>query len=104
MTDKPYSVNGFHGRFFLAWTLWEGRHQRRLTQAALGEMVGELRGEPVAQSTVNDWLNRVVPSVEDTGYLADALEVSRCWLAYEEGKGPENPVLTGSRPVPRKRS
>ena len=94
-------TKGFHDRLFLAWTLWEGRHRQRLTQAELGERVGRLRGGPVSQSTVNDWRNRIIPSVEDLQYLAAVLEVPAGWLAFNEGPGPDNPTLRGIRPVPR---
>lgn len=94
---------GFRDRLFLAWSLWQGRHRRKLSQTALGEMVGELRGERVAQSTVSDWFKSVVPAVDDVEWLAKALEVDPGWLAFGDASGaprPRDPTLGHSHPIP----
>ena len=65
MSDNSTNGAGFHGRLFVAWMRWQTIKGRRLTQAELGERVGELRGEPVAQSTVSDWFKRGMPSLRE---------------------------------------
>lgn len=95
---------GFRGRLFLAWSLWQVRHQRKLSQSRLGAMVGEMGGEPVSQSTVSDWFRSVVPDVHDIEHLAKALEVDPGWLAFGDAstaQGPEDPSAPVPMPPPR---
>jgi hypothetical protein len=94
---------GFRGRLFLAWSLWQVKHQQKLTQGRLGEMLGEVGGEPVAQNTISSWFSRAMPDVHDIEYLAKALEVDPGWLAFGEAstaKGPDDPSRPD--PMPRK--
>jgi transcriptional regulator with XRE-family HTH domain len=93
---------GFRGRLFLAWSLWQVRHQRKLTQGELGEMVGKAGGVPVAQNTVSGWFRSAMPDVHDIEYLAKALEVDPGWLAFGEAstaQPPDDP----SKPIPMPR-
>ena len=94
---------GFRERLFLAWSLWQGRHQRRLTQTVLGEMVGRLRGDKVAQTTISDWFKSTVPDIHDIEYLAKALEVDPGWLAFGKAttaQGPQDPVRSRTESIP----
>lgn len=87
---------GFHERIFLARSSWEIKHRRRLNQTGLAKRVGELRGEPVAQTTISDWFNKVVPDLHDVEYLAKALECDPGWLAFgpaSEAPGPDDPTI-----------
>jgi transcriptional regulator with XRE-family HTH domain len=103
MADKSMDGTGFHSRLFIALSLWQAKHGRRLSQAKLGELIGRLEGEPVPQSTVSDWFNEVVPSVHYMEPLAKALEVDPGWLAFgnaSKAPPPTDPGLGQFHPVP----
>lgn len=58
-------------------------------------------GKPPAQTTVSDWFKGLyVPSLEDVERLSKALGCPRCWLAFGDGPGPDDPVLRGNHPMP----
>ena len=103
MSDNLMDGTGFRQRLFRAWTLYELKHGGELSQKRLGELVGELRGRAVGQSTVSDWRNEAIPSVEDLGWLAKALGCDPGWLAYGDESGappPDDPLLRLNYPIP----
>ena len=103
LPDNSIDGAGFRDRLFLAWSLWQGRHGRKLTQAELGQMIGQVGGERFAQNTISGWFRDVVPSVHDTEYLAKALECDPGWLAFgpaSEAPGPSDPVRERTQPMP----
>lgn len=104
MVGKSAPEETFHDRLFQAWSLWQGRHKRKLSQTELGEMVGKAGGEAVSQSTVSDWFKTVVPSVGVVEYLAKALEVDPGWLAFgpaSEAPAPDAPAALLAQPATR---
>lgn len=104
MPDNGRLDNEFRLRILRAWNRYGERRGRKLTQMELAKVVGKLRGEPVSQSTISDWLNKIVPSVRDTLYLAQALQCDPGWLAYGEDSGaPGLDQTAGYRPMPRTR-
>lgn len=110
LSGNPMGDQEFGARLFQAWSLWQGTHGRRLSQTKLGEMVGKLRGDdPVPQSTVSDWFNGVIPSVEDIEYLATALGpgIDPGWLGFgsaSKAPAPDVPAALLAQPVPRSKS
>lgn len=105
MPDKPLGSEDFHGRLFEAWSLWQGRHKRKLTQPALAEMLAQLSREPVSQSTVSDWFRaRRKPDLESVEWLAILLGVDPGWLAFGDASNasaPGVPAAELAEPVPR---
>jgi transcriptional regulator with XRE-family HTH domain len=94
---------GFRDRLFLAWSLWQGRHKRTLTQAELGELVGRVGGEAVAQNTVSGWFRSAIPDLHDLEHLAKALEVDPGWLAFgsaSDASRPDDPGMGHNYPIP----
>ncbi len=97
LANKPGTAD-FKTRLFQAQLHYEGKVGERLTQAALGALVG------VSQPTAADWLNGVrTPSIEQVEALARALGISPGWLAFNEGvmlagnHPPAKPMPPGSR-------
>ena len=97
---------GFRDRLFLAWSLWQARHGRKLTQGQLGELIGKVGGESFAQNTVSGWFRDVVPAVHDMEYLARALEVDPGWLAFgrsSNARPPSDPMMERTEHYPETR-
>ena len=102
MGDNLMDGAGFHSRLFQAWSIWMGRHHRKLTQGELGTMIGRAGGQPVAQNTISGWFKDVVPGVDDLEFLAKALEVDPGWLAFGDASGaprPRDPVVDANYPI-----
>lgn len=94
---------GFHERLFLAWSLWQGRQGRRVTQKELGELLATSGGEAVGQTTVSGWFNGAIPDLYDICRLARIFEVDPGWIAFgkeTKASGPYDPILGAQQPLP----
>ena len=104
VVDNRMDGAGFRDRLFLAWSLWQGRNRRKLTQAELGVMLEKVGGEAVSQPTVSSWFKDVLPGLHDVEHLAKALECDPGWLAFGPASGapgPDDPVRAATVPLPR---
>jgi hypothetical protein len=83
--DAEGLAAAFSARLWEAHKAHEGRTGVRLSQSALGELVGKRIGRDVGMSTAATWFKGTVPGPATVLALSQIYEVSPGWLLFGEG-------------------
>jgi transcriptional regulator with XRE-family HTH domain len=95
-----HSAHGFTERVNRAFLVWQAGQGRRVTQTEIGKLVGKvLQSGAVNPATVSRWFQGAEPPLATIAAMAKVFECDPGWLAFGEGKPPEDPVTKRVRPL-----
>jgi transcriptional regulator with XRE-family HTH domain len=94
--------NDFKARLAFAWFRRQAQLGRKIEQSEVAKLVGkELGRESLTQGAVSHWLSgRNEPDLATIAAIAKALDVDPGWLAFGQGREPDDPAA----PIPMPRS